>query len=82
MSPVLTILPGRRTLDVTPGTTILKAAHAAGVDITATCGGRGRCTSCRIKFVSGAAPPPTISDQLQLGEGWSAKAIASPASAR
>jgi uncharacterized 2Fe-2S/4Fe-4S cluster protein (DUF4445 family) len=69
MSPVLTILPGRRTLDVTPGTTILKAAHAAGVDITATCGGRGRCTSCRIKFVSGAAPPPTISDQLQLGEG-------------
>ena len=69
MSPVLTILPGRRTLDVTPGTTILKAAHAAGVDITATCGGRGRCTSCRIKFVSGAAPPPTIADQLQLGEG-------------
>jgi uncharacterized 2Fe-2S/4Fe-4S cluster protein (DUF4445 family) len=69
MSPVLTILPGRRTLDVAPGTTILKAAHAAGVDITATCGGRGRCTSCRIKFVSGAAPPPTISDQLQLGEG-------------
>ena len=69
MSPVLTILPGRRTIDVTPGTTILKAAHAAGVDITATCGGRGRCTSCRIKFVSGAPPPPTISDQLQLGEG-------------
>ena len=69
MSPVLTILPGRRTVDVTPGTTILKAAHAAGVDITATCGGRGRCTSCRIKFVSGAPPPPTISDQLQLGEG-------------
>ena len=69
MSPVLTILPGRRTIDVTLATTILKAAHAAGVDITATCGGRGRCTSCRIKFVSGAAPPPTISDQLQLGEG-------------
>jgi uncharacterized 2Fe-2S/4Fe-4S cluster protein (DUF4445 family) len=69
MSPVLTILPGRRALDITPGTTILKAAHAAGVDITATCGGRGRCTSCRIKFVSGAAPPPTIADQLQLGEG-------------
>jgi uncharacterized 2Fe-2S/4Fe-4S cluster protein (DUF4445 family) len=69
MSLVLTILPGRRTLDVEPGTTILKAAHAAGVDITATCGGRGRCTSCRIKFVAGAAPPPTISDQLQLGEG-------------
>src|SRR3989442_8341681 len=31
----------RRTLTAPPGTTVLKAAHAAGVDITATCGGRG-----------------------------------------
>lgn len=38
--------PGaRRALTVAPGTSILKAAHAGGVDITATCGGRGRCTS-------------------------------------
>src|SRR4026209_1087814 len=67
MSPALTILPGRRTLDVTPGTTIPRAAHAAGIDITATCGGRGRCTSCRIKFVAGTIPPPTIMDEVQLG---------------
>jgi uncharacterized 2Fe-2S/4Fe-4S cluster protein (DUF4445 family) len=69
MSPALTFFPDRPPLDVEPGTTILKAAHASGVDITATCGGRGRCTSCRVKFVSGIAPPPTINDQLQLGEG-------------
>jgi len=68
MSAALTILPDQRTLDVEPGTTILKAAHAAGVDITATCGGRGRCTSCRVKFVAGAPPPPTIMDELQLGD--------------
>src|SRR5438309_308104 len=73
MAVALTILtdPGdaaaRRTLTVAPGTTILKAAHAAGVDITATCGGRGRCTSCRVKFIEGAVPPPTIMDELQLG---------------
>jgi len=54
----LTILPGPHVLDTKPGTTILRCAHAAGVDITATCGGRGRCTSCRVKLVAGTAPPP------------------------
>ena len=58
----------RRTLTVAPGTTILKAAHAGGVDITATCGGRGRCTSCRVKFLVGSPPPPTIMDEVQLGD--------------
>jgi len=57
----------RRTLAVAPGTTILKAAHAAGIDITATCGGRGRCTSCRVKFLAGLPPPPPIMDEFQLG---------------
>jgi uncharacterized 2Fe-2S/4Fe-4S cluster protein (DUF4445 family) len=68
MSIALTILPDGATLVVAPGTTILRAAHEAGVDITATCGGRGRCTSCRVKVVSGTAPPPTIMDELQLGD--------------
>jgi uncharacterized 2Fe-2S/4Fe-4S cluster protein (DUF4445 family) len=57
----------RRRLTAAAGTTILKAAHASGVEITATCGGRGRCTSCRVKFLTGAPPPPTIMDELQLG---------------
>src|SRR3990170_5653248 len=74
MAVALTILTeprapaARRVLSLPPGTSILKAAHAAGVDITATCGGRGRCTSCRIKFVAGAVPPPTIMDEVQLGD--------------
>src|SRR2546427_294190 len=74
MAVALTILTdpddaaARRTLSVAPGTTILKAAHAGGVDITATCGGRGRCTSCRVKFLAGLPPPPTIMDQVQLGD--------------
>jgi len=64
----LTLLPAGRTLDVEAGSSILKAAHAAGVDIEATCGGRGRCTSCRVKLVAGAIPPPTIMDEVQLGD--------------
>ena len=64
----LTLLPAGRTLHVDPGVTILASAHAAGVDIEATCGGRGRCTSCRVKFVSGLVPPPTIMDEVQMGD--------------
>ncbi len=67
MSIPLTIVPENRELLVAPGTSILRAAHAAGIDITATCGGRGRCTSCRVKFVRGTVPPSTIMDELQLG---------------
>jgi uncharacterized 2Fe-2S/4Fe-4S cluster protein (DUF4445 family) len=58
----------RRELAVAPGTRILAAAHDAGIDITATCGGRGRCTSCRVRFVEGTIPPPTIMDEVQLGD--------------
>src|SRR5512132_3105883 len=64
----LTLLPAGCTLQVDPGVTILASAHAAGVDVVATCGGRGRCTSCRVKFVAGSIPPPTIMDELQLGD--------------
>src|SRR5438309_618325 len=73
MAVLLTILTDprdptpRRTLALPPSTSILKSAHAASIEITATCGGRGRCTSCRVKFVAGTIPPPTIMDEIQLG---------------
>ncbi|PWU23920.1 MAG: hypothetical protein C5B48_07780 [Candidatus Rokuibacteriota bacterium] len=68
MKVALTILPDHRTFHVERGSVILRAAHAEGIDITATCGGRGRCTSCRVKFIAGGVPPPTIMDELQLGD--------------
>src|SRR6058998_9935 len=73
MAVLLTILTDprdptpRRTLALPPNPSILKSAHAASIEITATCGGRGRCTSCRVKFVAGTIPPPTIMDEIQLG---------------
>jgi uncharacterized 2Fe-2S/4Fe-4S cluster protein (DUF4445 family) len=63
----ITFLPAGVTVDAEPGATLLRTAHAGGIDVTATCGGRGRCTSCRVKFVAGTIPPPTINDELQLG---------------
>jgi uncharacterized 2Fe-2S/4Fe-4S cluster protein (DUF4445 family) len=63
----VTFLPDGQTVAAEPGVSLLRTAHAHGIDITATCGGRGRCTSCRVKFVAGTVPPPSIGDQLQLG---------------
>ena len=47
--------------------TLLDAARLAGVEVDATCGGRGRCRSCRVKILSGHVSPPTLQDTLQLG---------------
>ena len=47
--------------------TLLDAARAAGVEIVATCGARGRCRSCRVKVLAGDVPPATVQDNVQLG---------------
>ncbi|MCP3972245.1 MAG: DUF4445 domain-containing protein [Rhodobacteraceae bacterium] len=57
------------------GESILQIAWRNDVEINATCGGRGRCRSCRVKLVRGALPGPTVSDRSQLceeeiGEGF------------
>ena len=46
---------------------LLDAARAAGVEMDATCGARGRCRSCRCKVLSGDVSPATMQDTLQLG---------------
>lgn len=40
-------------LEIEPGQTLLRALQAAGVDWMHACGGRGRCTSCRIVVQGG-----------------------------
>ena len=59
-----------RVKDIEPSgnMTIIKVGHAAGIDISATCGERGRCRACRVKILSGQVPPPTMQDRIQLGE--------------
>lgn len=56
-----------RVGQVGDGASILDAAHRAGVEMSATCGSRGRCRSCRVKIISGSVPPPMIQDGVQLG---------------
>src|SRR6266704_4234653 len=56
-----------RTVAPPADANILDAARLAGVEMDATCGGRGRCRSCRVKVMSGELPPATLQDTLQLG---------------
>ena len=41
--------PGGRTVSVSPGMTILEASQLNDVPHAAVCGGRGRCSTCRIR---------------------------------
>jgi len=56
-----------RTVAAEPGELIIEAARRSGFEVEATCGGRGRCRSCRVKILSGDLPPPSIMDTVQLG---------------
>ena len=56
-----------RRASIASEASLLDAARAAGVDIAATCGERGRCRSCRVKVLRGHIPPATVQDTVQLG---------------
>ncbi|WP_028324862.1 ASKHA domain-containing protein [Desulfatirhabdium butyrativorans] len=47
-------LPHDKTITVDEGTTVLRAAMAAGVHINASCGGEGVCGKCRVLIETGA----------------------------
>ncbi|MCP5073324.1 MAG: DUF4445 domain-containing protein, partial [Rhodobacteraceae bacterium] len=57
-----------QTIGLVAGDSLLQAGRRSGVEIAATCGGRGRCRSCRIKLVEGTPPVPTVADRSQLSQ--------------
>lgn len=67
-SPVRIVYPGGRTVTVPRGTTVLEASRANGIPHTALCGGRGRCSTCRIRVREGmdALPPPNPTERAVL----------------
>ena len=54
--------PVGRHVQVMAGTTILEAAQAAGVGLSAICGGSGSCGACRVRLLADApvSPPNSI----------------------
>ncbi|GGD88530.1 adenylate/guanylate cyclase domain-containing protein [Aureimonas endophytica] len=45
--------PGGRSIDVPQGSSVLEASRLAGIPHPSVCGGRGRCSTCRVRILSG-----------------------------
>jgi adenylate cyclase len=60
--------PGGRAVHVVPGTSVLEASRMAGIPHASICGGRGRCSTCRVQVRGppGAVPPPREEEQRVL----------------
>jgi uncharacterized 2Fe-2S/4Fe-4S cluster protein (DUF4445 family) len=67
MSDVIFQPIGRR-ITADPGDTLLEAAQAAGVALSAVCGGVGVCADCRVRVLRGAVSPLNAVEQDQLSE--------------
>jgi adenylate cyclase len=60
--------PGGRVVTVPRGFSILEASRSAGIPHNAICGGRGRCSTCRVRVVEGleGQPPPSVEERATL----------------
>jgi adenylate cyclase len=59
--------PDGRTVTVAVGVTVLEASRLAGIPHASVCGGRGRCSTCRVRIGAGLAHlPPANRDELRL----------------
>jgi adenylate cyclase len=66
--------PDGVTVSIEPGMSVLEASRAAGVPHASVCGGRGRCSTCRVRVGHGAehlpAPAPDEARVLaRIGAG-------------
>ena len=52
-APTLTY-PGNKVVRLQPGLTVLEASRVAGIPHASVCGGRGRCSTCRVRVGAGA----------------------------
>ena len=46
--------PNGRNVTIKPGTTVLEASRQYGIPHASVCGGRGRCSTCRVRVAAGA----------------------------
>ena len=68
--------PDGTAVAITPGMSVLEASRSAGIPHAAVCGGRGRCSTCRVRIAQGAdqlAPPAAdevkVLERIGAGDG-------------
>ena len=54
--------PDGQTITARPGASVLDVSRRVGIPHAAVCGGRGRCSTCRIRVVRGLESVPTASE--------------------
>ncbi len=61
--------PNGRRVSAVKGTTILEASRGAGIPHASVCGGRGRCSTCRVRLGGAleALPEPSEAEARVLG---------------
>jgi adenylate cyclase len=52
---IAVVYPDGRSVGVAPGTSLLGASRLNNIPHASVCGGRGRCSTCRVRIVAGAA---------------------------
>jgi adenylate cyclase len=50
--------PGGKVVAIDRGTSVLEASRSAGIPHASVCGGRGRCSTCRVQVVAGLEGQP------------------------
>jgi adenylate cyclase len=60
--------PQAREVQVPRGFSVLEASRFAGIPHASVCGGRGRCSTCRVRVSQGLSrqPPPSATEQKVL----------------
>jgi adenylate cyclase len=59
--------PDGRIVEVTPGTSVLEASRIAGIPHAHVCGGRGRCSTCRVRVrgeIHSIDPPDAVEQRV------------------
>jgi len=62
-NPRLYYAPGNIVADLLPGATLLESIREAGIPHASVCGGRGRCSTCRVQVGKGLDDLPPASMQ-------------------
>lgn len=59
--------PEGRTAEALPGMSVLEASRMGGIPHASVCGGRGRCSTCRVRVgVGGEDLPPPAPEELRV----------------
>ncbi|GAP08416.1 MAG TPA: DUF4445 domain-containing protein [Anaerolinea thermolimosa] len=64
----VTLQPVGRRIVIERGATLLEAAQRAGVEMVASCGGMGVCSTCKVRLIQGRVTPPVETELEELGE--------------